>query len=568
MQKHWHIKTPNPHLQVAFSNSLGIHPLVAQLLINRGVETTETAKSFLNCGISNLHDPFLLKDMDKAVKRINQARDKKERVMIFGDYDVDGVSSSALLHGTLTKLGIEVFNYIPHRMSEGYGLNHAIADIAREKNIQLLITVDCGINAFTQVDGLNKNGIDVIILDHHEPTDEKLPKAVAIINPKRHDCTYPFKGLASVGLVFKLSHALLNEVPMDDLDLVAVGTISDVAELNGENRIFVKEGLSRIHETKNKGLQALIEVARIKGKKLRPYHVGFILGPRINASGRMGSAEKSLQLLLSQDIGEAMEIAQSMEENNKTRQQTQKDIVEEALGIVEREVNFKDHQIIVLSREGWHRGVIGIVASRIMDTYYRPTVVISLDEGVGVGSARSIDGFHLFEALTHCSGLLENFGGHERAAGLTIKEGNIDQFRSRINAFAKENLNTDDLIPTLELDCEIPLSGLDVELINTIETLAPYGEGNPIPKFCSRRLTVKGAPARLGKDTIKFWVTDGKVTHQAVGFGKGKFFDLVANAKEIDLAYSLGIDDWKKDPAVQLEVKDIKESSDREAESD
>ena len=560
MQKNWLIKNPNPQLQVAFSNALDIHPIVAQLLINRGIDTIEKARDFLFCDLSHLHDPFLLKDIDLAVARINKAKEKKEYVLIFGDYDVDGVSSSALLRNTLKKMGIHVINYIPHRMKEGYGLNHTIAQFAKEKNVGLLISVDCGISAVTQVDAINQQGIDVIIIDYHEPPEGKLSKACAIINPKRKDCPYPFKGLTSVGLVFKLSQALLGEVMEDQLDLVTMGTIADVAELIGENRIFVKEGLLRFNETKNKGLIALMDVAKIKGKKMRPYFVSFILGPRINATGRISSAEKSLNLLLSENLDEAYTLAQSLEEDNRSRQKTQGNIIEEALGIVEREVNFKDHRIIVISKEGWHRGVLGIVASRIMDMYYRPTIVISLEDDVGVGSARSIDGFHLFEALTHCSTLLENYGGHEHAAGLTIRKENLESFRHTINEFAKKNIDIENLIPTLELDCEIPLSDLNIDLIKTIETIEPFGEGNPPPRFCSRKLTVRGPVGVMGRDTLKFWVTDGKTTIQAVGFGMAKYYDLVVNTKEIDLAYSLSIDDWNKEPAVQIEIKDIKES--------
>ncbi len=560
MQKRWNVKAPNPQLQVSLSDKLSIHPIVAQLLINRNIQTVKEAEDFLYADLSRLHDPFLLTDMDKAIARIKAAKAKDELVLIFGDYDVDGVTSSAILKNALTKFGLKVLNYIPHRMTEGYGLNHSIVNFAKERNVKLLISIDCGISAFDQVDALNRSGIDVIVVDHHEPSGDKLPNAVAIINPKRHDCHYPFDGLASVGLAFKLSQALLGKDAGDILDLVALGTIADVAELTGENRIFVKEGLGRIHLTKNKGLIALMDVARIKGKKLKPHAVGFILAPRINAAGRMGSAEKSLQLLLSDDLAEAYQLARGLEEENQKRQKMQSDIIEEAMAIVEREVNFKDHKIIVLSKEGWHRGVVGIVASRIMDTFYRPTIVISLEDGVGVGSARSIDGFHLYHALKSCSHLLENYGGHEHAAGLTIKKENIDSFRDLINTFAQENILIENLIPTLELDCEISLSSIDVDLVNVIKTIEPCGEGNPPARFCSRRLTVKSPPVILGRDTLKFWVSDGQVVVQAVGFGMGKFFDLVKNAKTIDLAYGLSIDDWNKDPIVQLEIKDIKES--------
>jgi len=560
MQKQWRVKTPDPKLQVEFSNSLAIHPVVAQLLINREVKTVEEADRFLKSDLSFLHDPFLLKDIDKAIARLQIAKEKKEHVLIFGDYDVDGVSSSALLRKCLKKWGLNVSNYIPHRMKEGYGLNHGVIEYAKNLNITLLFCVDCGVTAIAQVDGLNKENIDVIILDHHEPPDGKLPNAVAVINPKRKDCPYPFKYLASVGLVYKFAHALFGKPPDDDLDLVTLGTISDVVELKGENRIFVKEGLKKFAQTTNKGLAALMDVARIKGKTIRPYHIGFILGPRINATGRLGSAEKSLNLFLSETDEEAYRWAKNLEEDNRSRQKTQSGIVDEAMAIVARDVNFKEHRIIVLCKEGWHRGVIGIVASRIMDTYYRPTIVISLDDELGVGSARSIDGFHLSKALNHCSSLLENFGGHEHAAGLTIRRENIDAFRQAINDFAKDTMDSHMLIPACDIDCEIPIAQIDLELIKAIDVLEPFGEGNPAPVFCSRRLTVKGPAQVLGKDTLKFWVSDGKTILQAVGFGMACYYDLVMKAKTIDMAFKLAVDDWNKAPTVQLEVKDIRES--------
>lgn len=559
MTKYWRIKPPNPQRQVELSNALNIHPIVAQLLINRRMNSIKEAELFLDGSLSRLHDPFLLKDMDRAVARIRQAQAQKEPVLIFGDYDVDGVTSSVLLRGILKELEIPVINYIPHRMEEGYGLNQRIISVCKDKGVKLLMTVDCGINAFEEVEALNQAGVDVLIFDHHEP-GKSFPAAAAVVDPKRPDCPYPFKGLAAVGIVAKLSQALKGHISQEDLDLVAIGTIADVAELRGENRIFVKHGLSQISQTKNHGLQALLEVAKIKGKKFQPSYVGFILGPRINATGRMGSALPSLDLLLSEDYKQALILAQQLEEHNALRQKTQNEIMEEALSMVEREVNFKEHKVIVLNRAGWHKGVLGIVASKIMEKYYRPTVVISTEGGVGTGSARSIEGFHIFEALHQCRNHLENYGGHKRAAGLRLKEDNIEFFRNSINAWAHNILQSNDLIPSLELDAEIPLSVLNLDLVNAIDRLEPYGEGNPSPIFCSRQLTVKSPAQVLGKDTLKFWVTDGKVSLTAVGFGMGKFRDLVNVGNRLDLAYSLTIDDWNKEPVVSLKLKDIKDS--------
>ena len=557
--KIWKIKTPNPNLQLTLSRELDLHPIIAQLFVNRGITNLDEAKMFLESHVSQLHDPFLLKDMDKAIKRIDQARDNQEKVLIFGDYDVDGVTSSAFLKLALKKYGLNVTNHIPHRMQDGYGLNDTIGPIAKENGISLLIAVDCGITALKEVEGLNKLGINVIIIDHHEPSAEGIPDAVAVINPKRSDCPYPFKFLAAVGLVAKLVQALFGELAEEFIDLVAVGTIADVVPLRGENRIFVKAGLKTIGETKNFGLSALIEAAKIKGKKFQPSYVGFIIGPRINASGRMDSASKSLELLLAETPEEARTIALFLEKQNTDRQKLQRDVVQQALAIVEREVNFNEHKVIVLCQEGWHRGVLGIVASRIADTYYRPAIIISLDNGVGTASCRSIEGFHLHQALSHCSDMLVTFGGHKLAAGLTIKTEHIEKFRDEINAFAKINMQAEDLIPSLNIDCEIPLASLSMELVEMIDSLEPYGEGNPAPVFCSRGLTIKTPPQLMGKDTIKFWVTDGTITVSVVGFGMGlKFGSMIKMNQTVDLAYQLGIDDWNKLPTVHLKLKDIK----------
>ena len=558
IQKFWKIPSPDPKLQRSLSNHFKIHPIIAQLLINRGVMTLEAVESFLSPELSRLHDPFLLKDMDIAVKRIRQAQERKERVLVFGDYDVDGVTSSAIMHRALKKVGIEVINHIPHRMQDGYGLNENVIAIAKEKGVSLLITVDCGITAYREVEMLNAQGIEVIIFDHHEPSDHTLPRAYAVVNPKRKDCPYPFKDLASVGLIGKFTQAFCGAIDEDDLDLIALGTIADVVPLRGENRIFVKWGLPKIGDTKNKGLSALIDVAKIKGKPIRPYYVGFILGPRLNATGRMHSAQKSLDLLLSEDDVEAYALAQLLEETNTERQKFQKEVVEEAVRLVEQEINFNDHKVIVLSKEGWHKGVLGIAASRVTEMYYRPTIIISLEAGVGTASARSIDGFHLHEALTHCSEILENFGGHRLAAGLTIRSENIDQFRNQINDFAKAVLQGRQLIPSLAIDCEIPLNNIDLDLINNMDLLEPYGEGNASPVFCSRGLTVRGKPAVMGKETLKFWLTDGQSVVSAVGFGLAKYRDLVSAGGKLDIAYELSIDDWNKAPTAQLKVKDIK----------
>ncbi|MFH1655296.1 MAG: single-stranded-DNA-specific exonuclease RecJ [Candidatus Omnitrophota bacterium] len=545
-------------MQIKLSKELGIPPLICQILINRGIDNKESLGKFLNVDISHLHDPYQLKDMQRAVERIRKAIERKERVLIFGDYDVDGVTSCALLKLSLQKLGLKPEHYIPHRINEGYGINDNAIRLAKQKKISLFISVDCGTANHAEIDKLNKLKIDTIILDHHKPLEGKLPKAYAIVNPKRNDCNYPFKDLAAVGVVFKLVQALLKDDAFEDLDLVALGTVADVMDIVGENRIIVKEGLKRINETKKVGLKALIDSSRLKNKNITPGFISFILAPRINASGRMDSAEKSLELFLTDDTKKAEILANDLNNHNRQRQKIQEETLREALSLVERDINFKDHYVIVLSKEGWHQGVLGIVASKLADRYYRPTIIISLDKKIGKGSARSIENFHIFEALSGCSKFLETFGGHKYAAGLTIAKKNIDKFTDTINKIAKSILSKEKLFPVLNIDALVPLSMLNTPIVSSIEDLEPFGVGNPYPLLCSRDLKLKGKPSVVGKETIKFWVTDGKMTAQAIGFGQGSLLDLVSQSKSLDMVYSPSIDNWRQPAELQLEVKDIK----------
>ncbi|MCD4780433.1 MAG: single-stranded-DNA-specific exonuclease RecJ [Candidatus Omnitrophica bacterium] len=558
MHKSWNIIKTNPFEQARLCRALHVEPIVAQILLNRGIVDSKEAQHFFKADLKLLHDPFLMKDMDKAVARIDQALDRKERVLIFGDYDADGVTSSALLHNVLTQKGLTVINHIPHRMEHGYGLNNEIIDQAVAQGIKLIITVDCGITAVEEVRNCHARGIDVVIIDHHEPDSDAFPEACAVVDPKRKDCSYPFKLLAAVGLVAKLTQALLGHVPGEALEMVAIGTITDIVPLIGENRIFVKMGLPLLCKTKNKGLRALLKVSKIKDKELSPYHIGFILGPRINAAGRMDTAHKSLDLLLCNDDDQALQLAKDLDKYNVDRQRLQRNIVQEAVAIVEKEINVKDQKVIVVSKEGWHKGVLGIVASKITEKYYRPTIVISVEDGMGTASARSVEGFHLYEALAHCSDCLEKFGGHQRAAGLTIKEDNINSFRSLINRLAHEKLTIEKLSPTIYIDGELTLSIISMDLVSMVETMQPFGEGNPQPLFCSFGLNLRGEPRVMGRETLKFYVTDGRATLSVIGFGMAKYKDLLVTGKKFDIAYFLTVDDWYKEPTVQLRLKDIR----------
>jgi len=549
--------TPDTHLQEIFSKELGISRILAQLLLNRGIASLGEAEKFLNIKLSNLHDPYAFADMRKAVNIIRHAAKNKDKVMVFGDYDVDGITSVALLKNTLAKIGINALHYLPHRIKEGYGLTKNILHTVKEKGVKLLITVDCGTSGIQQVKELRAAGIEVIITDHHEPANCQLPDASAIINPKIKDCGYKFRELAGVGVAYKLCQALLASDLAGDLDIVSLGTIADVVPLTGENRVIAKFGLAELSGTKRPGLKALIETSRIKNKKINSTYVGYILGPRINASGRMDTGEIALKLLTTIDETEAGELAKALEKFNRDRQKVEGEILDEVFSLIEKEVNFKDHKIIVVANEGWHQGVLGIVASKIADRFYRPAIIISLVDGICKGSGRSIKNFHLFHALLECREFLHSFGGHAHAVGINIHRDKVHAFKEKINNFAKEKLQLQDLLPSLEIDMELSLSDLSEKVISELQALEPFGTGNPQPLFISRNLTLKGSPQMLGKDTIKFWVSDGNVTYQAIGFGKAALRDSLVNAEAFDLVYTPRFDTWQDNTSILLEIEDI-----------
>ncbi|MFA5334400.1 MAG: single-stranded-DNA-specific exonuclease RecJ [Candidatus Omnitrophota bacterium] len=571
MQKAWEIGAPGSGAADAakdLSGTSGISPIIANLLLKRGVASADEARAFLACDLGSLHDPFLFKDMPKVVERISSAVKNKEKIIIFGDYDVDGLTATALLYNTLKAYGADVHNYIPDRVKEGYGLNLSALEKARDGKMKLAIAVDCGITAADEIDFLNGHGIDSLIIDHHEPIEGKIPHAYGILDPLVPGSGYPYKHLASVGLVYKLSQAMSKSLkhpgrPVEeDLDLVALGTIADVAPLTGENRILVKHGLKYLAKTKREGLRALIEVAGIGRKK--EFHsetVGFILGPRINASGRMNSSSHSLKLLLTEDKEEALKLAEGLDKSNRERQKMEEAILKEAVSKVEREVNFKEHRVIVLYGDKWHPGVVGIVASRIAEKYYRPTILIAFGEdglGRGKGSGRSIKKFHLFDALSKCSEHLIEFGGHEHAAGITISKDSVGSFRDSINAVAHEVLQPLDLVPTLNIDAWISLKDITPELMKELAMLEPYGTGNRKPVFAVKGLVLKSPPKVLGSNTLKIWVTDGEMTYEAVGFRKALDYKLDSASLSFDLAFTPSVNVWQGQEMIQLQLKDLR----------
>lgn len=569
MQKAWEITSIDKSKCENFCKALNVSPLLAHLLLNRDISTVEEARGFLSGTLSSLNDPFLLKDMQKAVDRIESAVKEGEMILVYGDYDVDGLTATALLFLTLKEYDARITYYVPDRLKEGYGLNVEALKGAHKNGVDLVISVDCGITSVEEVDFLKKQRIDCIILDHHQPLKEGLPDASAIINSLQPGCNYPYKDLASVGLVFKLAQALRRKLkhkrigavpPLEEyLDLVALGTISDVAPVTGENRILIKHGLKYLATTRKKGLRALMEVAGI-GRKREFFTdtVGFILGPRINASGRLSSALHALKLLLTEDEKEAKALAEGLDKENRKRQSIEEDILKEAMLKVERDVNFKDHKVIVISSDKWHPGVIGIVASRIVEKFYRPTILVAFNEDLGRGSGRSIRNFHLFEALAKCKEHLVEYGGHEHAAGITVSRDKIDTFREQLNSIAFETLQPLDLIPRLAIDAEVQLSDITLRLMKELELLEPFGVGNPKPVFAVRNLSLKLKPKVINSSTLKLWVTDGQLTYEAVGFKRTFDFKPELASDRFSLAFTPSINDWQGQETIQLQLKDIK----------
>jgi len=566
--KRWNIRQSDPDQQKNLSDALGISPIIAQLLINRGLGEIDQARTFLRGDISELYDPFLMKGMPEAVSRISKAIEKKEKIFIHGDYDVDGVTAISILMFTLRNFGIEPVYYVPDRLTEGYGLAEAGVKEAIRIGADLVVTVDCGISSHEEISSLNAHNIDVIITDHHA-VPKVLPPAYSIVNPHQKDCAYPDKDLSGVSIAFKLCEALCSEFHNSDvwkhLDLVSLGTVSDVAPIVGENRILVKEGLKLFKtNNSNKGIKALIEASGLKrDRDIGSFEIGFILGPRINAAGRLASADIAVELLLTDDNKKAMALAKRLNEANRERQKIEGSTLKAAMSKIERDINFKEHKVIVLHGEDWHTGVIGIVASRISDRFYRPCILISTKDGIGRGSGRSIEDFHLFDALMGCEDILKEYGGHKYACGLTILEKNLDRFKKTINQIADGVLVGDDLIPRLDIDMEIPLSSLDYNIVEEVAGLGPFGEGNEQPVFCSKGLRLS-RPARVIKgEHIKLWVTDGNKNFDAIGFGLARDGDIepfLNRFPEFDLAYTVSLNTWQGLNTIQLKIEDIRPS--------
>jgi len=560
----WVLKEQHEVEQVCqLAESLKVSRIFSSILLARGVKTYEEAKLFFRAGYDELYDPFLMKDMDLAVDRILEAVNKKEKILIFGDYDVDGTTSASMLYLFFKELGNKVFAHIPDRLEDGYGLSIRGIELALEYGATLLITVDCGISAVKQIKFAKEKGIDVIVSDHHQP-GSSLPEAVAILDPKQKDCLYPFKELAGVGVAFKLIQASAQKLELDEwfcrkyLDLAALGSIADIVPLVNENRILVRLGLEMINHSDRLGITALLETTGLSGRKIGTGQVVFTIAPRINAVGRMGSAERAVRLLSTNDEQLARNMANILETENRERRSIDETTFLDALQKLDKEGQ-KEKSGIVLAGEGWHSGVIGIVASRISEIVYRPTVMIAVDRGVGKGSARSIANFDIYDAIKECEDLLIDFGGHKYAAGLSIKAENIAAFKKKFQQVALERLSEDDYVQKLKYDAEIELSEITDKMFRLINELAPFGPGNMRPVFLSRDVEVIGTPQVVGGNHLKFKVSQSGKMINAIGFNLGHLrYRLAPGEANLDMIYVVEENNWNGRSMMQLRVKDLK----------
>ena len=560
----WKIKTPDTSLVFRLTEEFKTSEIIGRVLANRDIESLESSRSFFDPKLSQLHDPFLMKDMDIAAGMVAEKVKSGGRIFIFGDYDVDGTTGSSALFLFLTSLECDAKVYIPDRMKEGYGLSREGIDVAKDWGADLLISCDCGINATDEVAYANDQNLEVIITDHHMP-DENLPEANAILNPKQPDCSYPFKGLCGGGVVFKLIQAVSLLLELDDdlvhqyIDLITLGTAADIVPLTDENRIIVKHGLKSLSKTKRPGLRALLEVSGLGEKELTVGRLLFWAAPRINAAGRLGDANRAVQLMTTENLPESLKLARELDEENRQRQDLQQSMVDEAIMKVNAEVDLEKEKAIVLWDDNWHEGVIGIVASKIKETYHRPAVIISLSNGTGKGSARSVKGFDLYENLTECRELLDGYGGHPMAAGLTLDRKNLEDFRTRFSNLAYETLADDDLVNSLDIEGEMDLNLIDGRFMDFLEKLAPFGPGNMTPKFITRHVIPVGNPRLVGNgDHLKFRAKKGETSYDAIGFNMGNHYEKLITGKPIDIAYVVEKNEWQGRTSIQLNIRDIK----------
>ncbi|MBX7141661.1 MAG: single-stranded-DNA-specific exonuclease RecJ [Chitinophagales bacterium] len=561
MQKRWVIRDADTEAVERLQQALNIPAALAMLLVQRGITTFEDARRFFRPSLEHLHDPFLMKDMDKAVDRILRALRSHEKILIYGDYDVDGTTSVALAYSFFKELGADVDYYVPNRYSEGYGISLQGIDYAHTNGFKLVIALDCGIKAADKIEYASQRHIDFIICDHHLP-DENIPKAVAVLDPKRTDCHYPYKELSGCGIGFKLISAVARKKHLGYdsvnkyLDFVVVSIAADIVPITGENRVLAYYGLQRLNKEPSEGLRALIELNQLK-KPLTVSDLVFIVGPRINAAGRMDDARHAVRLLVS-GIEQASSHAQVLNKHNTDRKGFDSSITQEAIEMLQNDPEQESRKTTVIFKSDWHKGVIGIVASRLIDLWYRPTIVFTESNGIIAGSARSVPGFDIYEAIYACRDLLEQFGGHMFAAGITMKRDNLDAFRRRFEEVVATSIDERLLIPEIEINATLDPADVTPKFYNILRQFGPFGPQNMKPLFVTQGVVDNGWTKVVGSDHIRFYVKKNEANLQGVGFGMAEHISKIKSGEPFDICYSLEENEWNGRKRIEMLVKDIK----------
>ncbi len=564
--KRWTIKNVEDEYSVkSLADSLNISDILASLLVERNIKTFSEAKQFFRPTLESLHDPFLMDNMEEATTRLIEALTENQLICIYGDYDVDGTCATAVLYLFLKELEANVEYYIPKRLEEGYGLSKAAIDQVKEKGTSLLITVDCGITAIEETEYANQLGMDVIICDHHQPKEE-IPNAVAVLDPLKPNCNYPFKYLSGAGVAFKLAQGTGERIGKRDLclqylDLVALAGAADIVPLNDENRVLVAEGLNMINNNPRPAMEALIEISHLQPGQLNSGQVVFTIAPRINAVGRMGDAERAVELLITDDKNEALKLARVLETENYERRKIDVETFDSAIEMVDNYLDKKNDFAIVLHYEDWHPGVIGIVASRLVEKYYRPTVLLTTIDGIAKGSARSITNFNIYEALEKCESLLIHFGGHRMAAGVAVELDKIEEFKEMFNNIVRETVTVDDLLPEIRIDSKLRFSEITPKFLKILEQFSPFGPGNMRPVFLSENVQISNTPRIVGTNHLLLSLKQegSERIFDCIGFNMGEFCDpIIKNNSKIDVVFT--IDRTVRDGRVfpQFRLKDIK----------
>ncbi len=562
MQKRWNIIPFDNNKVSNLFNALTISKTICKILTQRGVDDFEKAKDYFRPRLSQLHSPWLMKDMHKAVDRIELAFNNNEKILVFGDYDVDGTTSVASMYQFLSALSPHIDYYIPHRYKEGYGVSKLGIDFAKENNFTLIVSLDCGIKSVDLIEYAKNLGIDFIICDHHLP-DEKLPPAVAILNAKQKDCNYPFKELCGCGVGFKLMQAIADrkKLPSESflkyLDLVATAIAADIVPINDENRILAYYGLERVNENPCVGIKALMQLAAVKDT-MTISNLVFVIAPRINAAGRMDDAKKAVQLFIAKDFDSAMNVAKLLHIDNTDRREADTTITAEALSIIENSNDAITRKSTVVYREHWHKGVVGIVASRLIESYYRPTIVLAKSGDCIAGSGRSVPGFNLYEAIYACKEHLIGFGGHFAAAGLTMHENNLEDFKTAFEQAVASQITPEQLIPEVVIDAEINFNEINLAFYNILIQMEPFGPENMRPVFVTRKVYNSGFSKIVKEQHIKFSLQQGSVTLNGIGFGIADKFSILQMNRPVDVVYTIDLNEWNGTKSVQLKVIDLK----------